>query len=134
MIQLPPRSTRTDTLFPYTTLFRSVGKVQRSPPPSLSEGAAGDRQPNAGCEAGEGFGFMGAVAPLDRSRVQTPGRGSGGGGQSAAFHRREPVAAFGTGTSGWGRAGGEGHGGPWAAAGAECAGGAPADKPPGGEG
>src|SRR3546814_2212991 len=25
MIQLPPRSTRTYTLFPYTTLFRSVG-------------------------------------------------------------------------------------------------------------
>src|SRR3546814_20387681 len=25
MIRLPPRSTRTDTLFPYTTLFRSVG-------------------------------------------------------------------------------------------------------------
>src|SRR3546814_2072029 len=24
MIRLPPRSTRTDTLFPYTTLFRSV--------------------------------------------------------------------------------------------------------------
>src|SRR3546814_4802217 len=27
MIRRPPRSTRTDTLFPYTTLFRSVGKV-----------------------------------------------------------------------------------------------------------
>src|SRR3546814_3831905 len=26
MIRLPPRSTRTDTLFPYTTLFRSVGQ------------------------------------------------------------------------------------------------------------
>src|SRR3546814_7777881 len=26
MIRLPPRSTRTDTLFPYTTLFRSDGK------------------------------------------------------------------------------------------------------------
>src|SRR3546814_10172373 len=26
MIRLPPRSTRTDTLFPYTTLFRSVVK------------------------------------------------------------------------------------------------------------
>src|SRR3546814_4739924 len=26
MIRLPPRSTRTDTLFPYTTLFRSGGK------------------------------------------------------------------------------------------------------------
>src|SRR3546814_8934523 len=29
MIRLPPRSTRTDTLFPYTTLFRSVSKRQR---------------------------------------------------------------------------------------------------------
>src|SRR3546814_13646284 len=27
MIRRPPRSTRTDTLFPYTTLFRSPGKV-----------------------------------------------------------------------------------------------------------
>src|SRR3546814_19810915 len=27
MIRLPPRSTRTDTLFPYTTLFRSVLKT-----------------------------------------------------------------------------------------------------------
>src|SRR3546814_6235657 len=27
MIRRPPRSTRTDTLFPYTTLFRSMRKV-----------------------------------------------------------------------------------------------------------
>src|SRR3546814_2731350 len=27
MIRRPPRSTRTDTLFPYTTLFRSVGHM-----------------------------------------------------------------------------------------------------------
>src|SRR3546814_18494591 len=27
MIRRPPRSTRTDTLFPYTTLFRSAGKL-----------------------------------------------------------------------------------------------------------
>src|SRR3546814_275169 len=27
MIRRPPRSTRTDTLFPYTTLFRSVDRV-----------------------------------------------------------------------------------------------------------
>src|SRR3546814_7505610 len=27
MIRRPPRSTRTDTLFPYTTLFRSVSRV-----------------------------------------------------------------------------------------------------------
>src|SRR3546814_4073439 len=30
MIRRPPRSTRTDTLFPYTTLFRSEGAVSRS--------------------------------------------------------------------------------------------------------
>src|SRR3546814_1952635 len=29
MIRLPPRSTRTDTLFPYTTLFRSIEKRGR---------------------------------------------------------------------------------------------------------
>src|SRR3546814_4138315 len=29
MIRRPPRSTRTDTLFPYTTLFRSKGLVMR---------------------------------------------------------------------------------------------------------
>src|SRR3546814_14653554 len=27
MIRRPPRSTRTDTLFPYTTLFRSAGEI-----------------------------------------------------------------------------------------------------------
>src|SRR3546814_1967832 len=27
MIRRPPRSTRTDTLFPYTTLFRSAGRL-----------------------------------------------------------------------------------------------------------
>src|SRR3546814_12044739 len=27
MLRRPPRSTRTDTLFPYTTLFRSKGKI-----------------------------------------------------------------------------------------------------------
>src|SRR3546814_1376728 len=29
MIRPPPRSTRTDTLFPYTTLFRSLGPALR---------------------------------------------------------------------------------------------------------
>src|SRR3546814_6737793 len=29
MIRRPPRSTRTDTLFPYTTLFRSDARYQR---------------------------------------------------------------------------------------------------------
>src|SRR3546814_5319995 len=30
MIRRPPRSTRTDTLFPYTTLFRSAFPAQRA--------------------------------------------------------------------------------------------------------
>src|SRR3546814_939030 len=30
MIRRPPRSTRTDTLFPYTTLFRSTAPVRRT--------------------------------------------------------------------------------------------------------
>src|SRR3546814_9691141 len=30
MIRRPPRSTRTDTLFPYTTLFRSVRSIVRT--------------------------------------------------------------------------------------------------------
>src|SRR3546814_3184070 len=32
MIRRPPRSTRTDTLFPYTTLFRSVVEQRRAGP------------------------------------------------------------------------------------------------------
>src|SRR3546814_3830361 len=42
MIRRPPRSTRTDTLFPYTTLFRSVHR--RAPPrPRSAQGRAADR-------------------------------------------------------------------------------------------
>src|SRR3546814_12712431 len=39
MIRRPPRSTRTDTLFPYTTLFRSrLGRVLRPlRPPEMRE-------------------------------------------------------------------------------------------------
>src|SRR3546814_4284474 len=49
MIRRPPRSTRTDTLFPYTTLFRSVSARAFSPTcattcrrvqPGTSEGAS----------------------------------------------------------------------------------------------
>src|SRR3546814_10165722 len=32
MIRRPPRSTRTDTLFPYTTLFRSIPKTRGDAP------------------------------------------------------------------------------------------------------
>src|SRR3546814_7867285 len=37
MIRRPPRSTRTDTLFPYTTLFRSIVERPERPEPVLRE-------------------------------------------------------------------------------------------------
>src|SRR3546814_8558172 len=42
MIRRPPRSTRTDTLFPYTTLFRSVSVTPASMPSNLARNLAVD--------------------------------------------------------------------------------------------
>src|SRR3546814_10127214 len=39
MIRRPPRSTRTDTLFPYTTLFRSQPHLTASKPPASHSSA-----------------------------------------------------------------------------------------------
>src|SRR3546814_12445903 len=44
MIRRPPRSTRTDTLFPYTTLFRSPP----APPPTPDLSQAGSPRGNPG--------------------------------------------------------------------------------------
>src|SRR3546814_19767722 len=46
MIRRPPRSTRTDTLFPYTTLFRS-GIGQQPAPPDARLGDRGPRDRRA---------------------------------------------------------------------------------------
>src|SRR3546814_3161275 len=46
MIRRPPRSTRTDTLFPYTTLFRSPARV-RATASSMDSAAAGSRRRQA---------------------------------------------------------------------------------------
>src|SRR3546814_11125313 len=44
MIRLPPEPTRTDTLFPYTTLFRSpTGGIVAAPTTSLPEQIGGPR-------------------------------------------------------------------------------------------
>src|SRR3546814_14928537 len=45
MIRRPPRSTRTDTLFPYTTLFRSQRKLGSLPASSFIS-AQTDRDPS----------------------------------------------------------------------------------------
>src|SRR3546814_19945976 len=66
MIRRPPRATRTDTLFPYTTLFRSSGLLRaraahvRSPdekgpglPPQFGGELGPGRQDRAGPRAGD---------------------------------------------------------------------------------
>src|SRR3546814_3589561 len=53
MCRRPPRSTRTDTLFPYTTLFRSGRHhpVDRAHPPIYGGGDAARRNAAAGASA-----------------------------------------------------------------------------------
>src|SRR3546814_1677704 len=66
MIRRPPRSTRTDTLFPYTTLFRALAGAGEPPLQRLGGGlrleAAADGQPQQALE----------VAPDPRRRCQQP--------------------------------------------------------------
>src|SRR3546814_18538232 len=47
MIRRPPRSTRTDTLFPYTTLFRSIGDRVLPGCPRHADRLGGDADPPA---------------------------------------------------------------------------------------
>src|SRR3546814_12175741 len=65
MIRLPPRSTRTDTLFPYTTLFRSRLTDGKSCVPTARRSIflGGHVGPNTGiCPSGEGTGEQKWVA------------------------------------------------------------------------
>src|SRR3546814_14601501 len=55
MIRRPPISTRTDTLFPYTTLFRSGYSRTSAPPLEPGERAVGR----------DDFGDLDAIAPVD---------------------------------------------------------------------
>src|SRR3546814_8585103 len=95
MLRRPPRSTRTDTLFPYTTLFRShrrqglrgrhSGRARRV--------TAGQR---AGCRAlvgGGAFGVAPVVAPVDLvgslvgpATLQEAGKAEGQGEAGTEHH------------------------------------------------
>src|SRR3546814_15396835 len=58
MIRRPPRSTRTDTLFPYTTLFRSVaaGQPIRGASMKIKKASPGlDQRNRLGALLGKGF-------------------------------------------------------------------------------
>src|SRR3546814_14519050 len=80
MIRRPPRSTRTDTLFPYTTLFRSVRSFSNARPPStsltsISSGGAGP------CDGRNDMVCLAAVR-VGGQRGRYLGDGPGGGGRS----------------------------------------------------
>src|SRR3546814_14431667 len=70
MIRLPPRSTRTDTLFPYTTLFRSQHRYGKASQPfEIARRGAGADAFDAFCETDQigcrdGVGMTQAVAQL----------------------------------------------------------------------
>src|SRR3546814_13574540 len=83
MIRRPPRSTRTDTLFPYTTLFRSAsapdsGRHNGPPCSAIPEGGkpAGASGPVDGCAGARGRLRRG-LAVSRRIPAEDP-HGSGG--------------------------------------------------------
>src|SRR3546814_19039674 len=128
MIRRPPRSTRTDTLFPYTTLFRSCRGRARE---------AGDRQPRIG--AREAFGtrlleieaarraaakphvgidgvedrHVDALEPaLEHDAVADAARDARGAAQADVDRPRQQIIAFGAGEDVPGRGGGASGDGP----------------------
>src|SRR3546814_1809977 len=72
MIRRPPRSTRTDTLFPYTTLFRSCPvRIQNNEP----TGGLNGRQPQRGSPAARWWRQLLAIhgdgGDIDRDHVRS---------------------------------------------------------------
>src|SRR3546814_4452783 len=77
MLRRPPRSTRTDTLFPYTTLFRSlrsvhlrrVAEAEHTAQVLLGNGRSNRARrcpDDCGRLAGEGILAVGTARPVDR--------------------------------------------------------------------
>src|SRR3546814_18682494 len=86
MLRRPPRSTRTDTLFPYTTLFRSrlVGLGDHPEVAQLGDGAtAGDRR--------EARPLAAAELAVDRVVVHVGGAGAAAGLDPVADQRQHLV-------------------------------------------
>src|SRR3546814_6192701 len=79
MIRRPPRSTRTDTLFPYTTLFRSTQIARR-----LALPAQGSVQVEPGRPGGR-LADPGRLVAVEQDRLRQAARPS-----AVAGHRRHP--------------------------------------------
>src|SRR3546814_13972302 len=91
MIRRPPRSTRTDTLFPYTTRFRSPQAAARDRPRAEPAGKA-----HEGCAGGGPAPPARQAARLLRSDSDRGGRGRPGrrlhaGGRGRGGRRRRKI-------------------------------------------
>src|SRR3546814_5051452 len=73
MIRRPPRSTRTDTLFPYTTLFRSIGGVRLH-----KVGRIGLRGGDRGLDAAETDAMFGPDIGFQPQRLRRIAKVDGG--------------------------------------------------------
>src|SRR3546814_19747927 len=76
MIRRPPRSTRTDTLCPYTTLFRSDGGGAVPPAGKRPGDGAGLRWAGLGglCGGGTAAGAAGGLSAARRSEERRVGK------------------------------------------------------------
>src|SRR3546814_4537932 len=70
MIRRPPRSTRTDTLFPYTTLFRSYMRVTDAQVPTLILPEAFTITRNVGELESKGLELEVAATPVNGLRPE----------------------------------------------------------------
>src|SRR3546814_5774308 len=86
MTRRPPISTRSDTLFPYTTLFRSARRSRRHYPASPARSVPRRRRPvllpSYPADPGEENGEKGVEHDHQENRLH-----NGGGGSQAHFFR-----------------------------------------------
>src|SRR3546814_6699715 len=87
MIRRPPRSTRTDTLFPCTTLFRSA-LADRLGGEEGIEDARADFGRHAGAAVAHGDAHLPAGCPLGRSLGREMGSGDGEAPRRRRFQHR----------------------------------------------
>src|SRR3546814_14661079 len=88
MIRRPPRSTRTDTLFPYTTLFRSAVQEAHGRPRRLRPWCwAGDSGPAGRAAVPAARLLRGNLRGLDPARLRCPAA------VAAEHHQRRLVRA-----------------------------------------
>src|SRR3546814_1257624 len=73
MIRRPPRSTRTDTLFPYTTLFRSCDGTEQPCARSSYVGGQSRRSDGIVALRSERRGHRQGVRPRGQSALSQPG-------------------------------------------------------------